>query len=46
MIMFEFEGLTEVLRQRILHPKARRAVFFVPNLDYDLFDRGSVPLAR
>ena len=44
--MFECEGLTEVLRQRILHSGARRADLFVPNRDYDLFDRGRVALAR
>ena len=44
--MFEYEDLTEVLRQRILHSGVRLADLFVPNRDYDLFDRESVALAR
>ena len=40
------KDLTEVLRQRILHSRVRLADLFVPNRDYDLFDRGNVALAR
>ena len=45
LIIFECEGLTEGVRQKILQSETGRTDLFVPNRDRGLFDRSGEPLA-